>query len=92
MDLSGTDDRTSQSNGRVTAVRGTVVDVHFAQGSPPIGASLVCRSPVDGDVLAYVHSHLGQSIVRVIAVDSTRGLRRGCEVRCEGKPMLVPVG
>lgn len=45
-----------------------------------------------GEILAYVHSHLGQSIVRAIAVDSTRGLQRGTEVVCTGKSLSIPVG
>ncbi len=78
--------------GRVTAVRGTVVDVRFPSGAPPLGAVVTCSSPADGDILAFVHSHLGQSTVRAIAVDSTRGLRRGCDVRCDGRPLEIPVG
>jgi F-type H+/Na+-transporting ATPase subunit beta len=78
--------------GEVTAVRGTVVDVHFAGGVPPLGARLLCHSATDGDVMAFVHSHLGCATVRAIAVDSTRGIRRGCTVNCDGQPLSIPVG
>jgi F-type H+-transporting ATPase subunit beta len=78
--------------GRVTAVRGTVVDVSFPGGTPALGARLECVSPSDGTITAFVHSHLGQATVRAIAIDSTRGLRCGCEVASDGKPLMVPVG
>jgi F-type H+-transporting ATPase subunit beta len=42
--------------------------------------------------MAFVHSHLGQATVRAIAVDSTRGLRRGCQVLCDGESLTIPVG
>ena len=78
--------------GQVIAIRGTVIDAHFADGAPPLGARLLCHSPTDGDVMAFVHSHRGQSTVRAITVDSTRGLRRGCVISCNGQPLTVPVG
>ena len=78
--------------GEVIAVRGTVIDAYFADGAPPLGARLLCRSPTDGEVMAFVHSHRGQSTVRAIAVDSTRGLRRGCVISCNGQPLTIPVG
>jgi hypothetical protein len=37
--------------------------------------------------MAFVHSHLGQSTVRAIAVDSTRGLRRGGVINSDGQPL-----
>lgn len=78
--------------GLVTAVRGTVLDAHFDAGAPEIGSRLQCNSPDGGETVAFVHAHLGQSTVRAIAIDSTRGLRRGCPVRCDRQPLTVPVG
>lgn len=83
---------TRERTGRVTAVRGTVIDVYFPGGAPPLGARIECSSPADGKVVAIVHAHLGHSTVRAIAVDSTRGLRRGCPVHCDGLPLNIPVG
>lgn len=82
----------SPTAGQVIAVRGTVLDARFGAGAPAIGARLLCSSPTDGEIVAFVHSHLGRSTVRAIAVDSTRGLQRGCQVRCDGAPMAIPVG
>ena len=79
-------------DGQVTAVRGTVLDARFERGTPQIGSRLQCNSPTDGEITAFVHSHLGQSAVRAIAIDSTRGLRRGCEVVSDGEPLTIPVG
>ncbi len=79
-------------HGKVTAVRGTVVDAWFAEGLPPIDAALDCQLDQHGSVNAVVHSHLGESSVRAIATDSTRGMRRGAAVTCDGLPLRIPVG
>ena len=78
--------------GRITAVRGTVVDAWFEEGLPPIDAALYCELEGDDAVTAVVHSHLGNSSVRAIATGSTRGMRRGAAVRCNGAPLRIPVG
>lgn len=78
--------------GRVTAVRGTVVDVCFPGGAPPLGARLALGRPGEHTVIAFVHSHIGESTVRSIAIDSTLGLSRGCRVASDGRPMTMPVG
>ncbi|MCO6455310.1 MAG: F0F1 ATP synthase subunit beta [Pirellulaceae bacterium] len=78
--------------GRVTAVRGTVVDVWFEGQLPPIDAALRCELDGEGPITAVVHSHLGRSSVRAIATDSTRGMRRGAAVTCDGLPLRIPVG
>ena len=78
--------------GRVVAVRGTVVDAHFDDGLPPLDAALVCGGDHDRAITAVVHSHVGDSTVRAIAIDSTRGLCRGAPVACDGLPLRVPVG
>ena len=78
--------------GRVVAVRGTVIDVLFDDGVPPVDAALECRLNDTGLITAVVHSHLGGSAVRAIAIDSTRGLDRGARVESDGRPLEVPVG
>jgi F-type H+-transporting ATPase subunit beta len=79
--------------GRVDAVRGTVVDVVFENRVPSIAAAMQCSRSSDlGAVTAVVHSHLNGSTVRAIAIDSTRGLRRGSRVESDGLPLSVPVG
>jgi F-type H+-transporting ATPase subunit beta len=79
--------------GRVDAVRGTIVDVVFENRIPSLSAAMQCRLGDDGEtVTAVVHSHLSGSTVRAIAIESTRGLRRGSRVESIGQPLLVPVG
>ncbi len=45
------------------------------QGLPPIDAALECQLDAHRSVLAVVHSHLGNSSVRAVVTDSTRGMR-----------------
>ncbi|KAA5546245.1 F0F1 ATP synthase subunit beta [Roseiconus nitratireducens] len=78
--------------GRVTAVRGTVVDAVFDGDLPRIDAALSCELDGKPPVTAVVHSHLGQSSVRAIATGSTRGMRRGAQVCCDGTALRIPVG
>jgi len=84
---------TSATGGRVTAVRGAVLDVVFdGTALPPIDAALVV-SPDDGaPIISEVQSHLDETTVRAIALQSTAGLRRGVAVRATGAPLEVPVG
>ena len=79
--------------GRVDAVRGTIVDVVFENRVPALAAALQCSIGRQGQtVTAVVHSHLDSSAVRAIAIESTRGLRRGAKVQCDGRPLEIPVG
>ncbi len=84
--------RKNQIPGVVTAIRGTVVDVRFDQKTPDIGSQLDLQNDGFGSVTAFVHSHLGESTVRTIAVDSTRGLSLGCAAISTGQPLSIPVG
>lgn len=82
----------SSMRGRVTAVRGTVLDAWFENALPPVDAALSCDLDHQGTVAAVVHSHLGGSMVRAIAIESTRGMRRGARVASDGLPLQIPVG
>jgi len=78
--------------GEITSIRGTVVEMRFEGVLPPIGSGVVClpegRPPVTGEV----YGHNDATTVRAIAIDSTRGLRRGEPVESTGEPLRVPVG
>ncbi|MBT07186.1 MAG: F0F1 ATP synthase subunit beta [Rhodospirillaceae bacterium] len=77
--------------GQITQVLGAVVDVQFKDHLPPILNALECDN--DGERLVLeVAQHLGESIVRTIAMDATEGLVRGKEVSDTGQPISVPVG
>ncbi len=79
------------SVGHITQVIGAVVDVRFEESLPPILNALECQNQGRRLVLE-VASHLGESTVRTIAMDSTDGLVRGTEVADTGAPISVPVG
>jgi len=85
--------QTQVTDGRVTAVRGAVLDVAFAAPPlPPIDDALIVTSDQGPPTMAEVQSHLDEATVRAIALQSTEGLRRGVAVRSAGGPLEVPVG
>lgn len=83
--------------GKITQVMGPVVDVEFEQGKlPTIYTSLTITNPTINDepdnLVIEVAQHLGDNVVRTIAMDVTDGLIRGQEVKDTGKPIMMPVG
>jgi F-type H+/Na+-transporting ATPase subunit beta len=80
------------SEGRITQVISAVVDVKFdSKHVPAILSALTAE--VDGRVLVLeVAQHLGEGVVRTIAMDSTDGVQRGTVVRDTGAQITVPVG
>jgi F-type H+/Na+-transporting ATPase subunit beta len=93
----GTDVAAAAAAGRVTQVIGPVVDVAFPPGKlPPLLNALTLTNPNISDeadnLVLEVAQHLGESIVRTIAMDSTEGLVRGGTVRDTGAPISMPVG
>jgi len=77
--------------GRISQVIGAVVDVAFEGDLPPILTALETDNGGNRLVLE-VAQHLGENVVRTIAMDSTDGLTRGQEVRSTGSEIRVPVG
>src|ERR1700737_5577964 len=78
--------------GRIAQVIGPVVDVEFdADDLPEILTALEGPSAKERLVLA-VQQHLGNNVVRTIAMMSTDGLVRGAEATNTGAPITVPVG
>jgi len=83
--------------GQITQVIGPAVDVAFPPASlPPIFNALKATNPsinADKDNLTLeVAQHLGDGVVRCIAMDATDGLTRGMKVRDSGAPIQMPVG
>ncbi|HWB14376.1 MAG TPA: F0F1 ATP synthase subunit beta [Pirellulales bacterium] len=78
-------------SGRITAVRGSVIEVEFLSGLPNLYDALsVC---VDGrTTVLEVAYHLDTRTVRAIAMSRTEGLARGMVVEATGHPIRVPVG
>jgi len=86
-----------QRIGKVLQVIGPVVDVEFDAGNlPNIMSALMISNPAISDVpdnlVVEVAQHLGDNVVRCIAMDQTDGLVRGMEVRDSGSPITIPVG
>ena len=78
--------------GTVCKVVGPVVDVRFPQGQLPAIYDAVLLENGQGSVTAEVVQELGGSTVRCIALASTDGLSRGCQVTPTGMPIEMPVG
>ncbi|MEX2644371.1 MAG: F0F1 ATP synthase subunit beta [Acetobacterales bacterium] len=77
--------------GTITQVTGPVVDVRFEGELPAIMNALEVDNHGNRLVLE-VAQHLGESVVRTIAMDGTDGLVRGQEATDTGEPIMVPVG
>jgi F-type H+-transporting ATPase subunit beta len=81
----------SNITGRVAQVIGAVVDVAFDGELPPILGAL--ETDNNGNrLILEVAQHLGENVVRTIAMDSTDGLTRGQAVKSTGSQIRVPVG
>ncbi len=83
--------------GKITQVMGPVVDVEFEQGNlPTIYTSLLISNSTINDepdnLVVEVVQHLGDNVVRTIAMDVTDGLVRGQDVKDTGQPIMMPVG
>ena len=81
--------------GKIVQITGPVVDVKFSTGNLPAinNALRVKNKGAETDNLVLeVAMHLGDNVVRTIAMDATEGLKRGIEVLDTGAPISVPVG
>src|SRR5208282_2637847 len=83
--------------GKIIQVLGAVVDVYFPmEGLPPIETALKTTNKSINDnpenLTLEVAQHLGDDIVRTIAMGTTDGLIRGQEVINTGKDLMMPVG
>ena len=82
---------TKASYGVIVRVTGVVVDIAFPETVPPILNAL--KTTIDDRVLILeVAQHLGDGLVRAIAMDTTDGLQRGTQVLDTQSPITVPVG
>ena len=81
---------TARADGRVAAIRGSVVDIRFESGLPSIYAML--RTGRKQEVWVEVLTQLDRRHVRGIALTPTEGLCRGMAVRDTGTPLRAPIG
>ncbi len=84
------------NKGQIVQVIGAVVDVAFPEGKLPniLNALEIhnVNNPNAPDLIVEVAQHLGDNVVRTIAMDATDGLVRGMEAVDTGKPIMAPVG
>ena len=85
--------------GHIVQIIGPVVDVEFAHGKlPNIYDALEIKMPSNpatkkpSNLILEVQQHLGDNVVRSVALDSTDGIKRGMLVVSTGAPISVPVG
>jgi F-type H+-transporting ATPase subunit beta len=89
---------TEKRIGKIVQVMGPVVDVAFEEGDklPEIFHALTISNPAisnePDNLVVEVGLHIGDNMVRCIAMDSTDGLTRGMPVKDTGAPITVPVG
>jgi len=85
----------NQNTGKIIQIIGAVVDVSFDNGSgelPMIYDSLEVVLESKEKLVLECQQHIGEKVVRTIAMESTDGLQRGMEVIPTGKPITMPKG
>ncbi|MSU00159.1 F0F1 ATP synthase subunit beta [Tissierella pigra] len=78
--------------GKIVQVIGPVVDIRFDEDSLPELLNAIEINREGKTLIVEVAQHVGDDIVRCIAMDSTDGLVRGMEAKNTGKSIAVPVG
>lgn len=78
--------------GKIVQIIGPVVDVEFSSKNIPALFNALHIKSKDKTIVLEVQQHLGEGIVRSVAMSSTDGLRRGEEVIDTGQPLTFPVG
>ena len=71
---------------------GPVLDIRFSEENLPELLTAIEIPNGDGTIIAEVAQHVGDNVVRAIAMSSTDGLQRGVEAVSTGAPIKVPVG
>lgn len=79
--------------GKITQIIGAVLDIKFANGGlPEINTAINVYRKNGEKLVVEVAQHLGDDMVRCIAMGTTDGLVRGMEAESTGAPISVPVG
>ena len=85
-----------ESQGKIIQVMGPVVDVQFEGQLPEIFTAVTISNPAINDqpdnLVCEVAQHLGENVVRTIAMDTTDGLVRGMAVGNTHQQIMMPVG
>ena len=81
-----------EHKGIVHQIIGPVLDIKFNPDDMPELLNAIVINFQDRDIVAEVAQHVGDDVVRCVALSSTDGLTRGMEARDTGGPISVPVG
>lgn len=81
-----------ENKGTLLQIIGPVIDARFEEKLPAIYNALIIKFEDGRQLVAEVQQHLGNNVVRAVAMDGTDGLKRGLEVTDTGSPIKVPVG
>src|SRR6187455_3505872 len=86
--------KVTRNTGKIVQVIGPTVDVEFPSGQLPAiyNALKIVDKERNINLTCEVSLHIGDNVVRAIAMTSTEGLVRGMEVVDDGQPISVPVG
>ncbi len=82
----------AKNKGTVIQVMGPVLDIRFADDQLPGLLSAIEIPNGEHTIVAEVSQHIGDNVVRCVAMSSTDGLQRGTEATDTGAPISVPVG
>ena len=78
--------------GKIVQVIGPVVDIKFEEGELPKLNDAIEIDNHGARLVVEVAQHMGDNVVKCIAMDSTDGLKRGQEAKNTGAPITIPVG
>ncbi|MDL2211313.1 F0F1 ATP synthase subunit beta [Erysipelotrichaceae bacterium OttesenSCG-928-M19] len=79
--------------GKIVQIMGPVMDIRFhSEHLPNLNGAILIKREDNHDLIVEVAQHIGDDIVRCIAMDSTDGLVRGMEAYDTKAPISVPVG
>ena len=82
----------SKNTGTVIQVMGPVLDIRFPEGALPELLAAIEVPFGERTIVAEVAQHIGDNVVRCVAMSSTDGLQRGTQAIDTGAPIRVPVG
>ncbi len=78
--------------GIINQIIGPVIDIKFEEGHMPELLNAIMIQDGDKKIMAEVAQHIGDDVVRCVALSSTDGLVRGMKALDTGAPITVPVG
>lgn len=78
--------------GIINQIIGPVIDIKFEEGHMPELLNAILIQDGDKKIMAEVAQHIGDDVVRCVALSSTDGLVRGMKALDTGAPITVPVG